>query len=621
MAEGLVGGILGEDEDKPEVEAPEAATGAEAFAAAIAAIASRQDPEVARKTGAFLDDQSQLLKIHARHLEDEHPVRLAILHGQKREAKLRRAGIRMRIAFQLFAACVAAFIGAGVLLMLYDALTSRSVIVEPFHAPPALAANGIDGTVIAARLLDEFARLQNATRSTAEKRDISNAWTSEIKLAIPETGVSLGEVSRLLRARLGHDLHLYGDLVHTDSGGLTLTVRGDGVAPRSFTGSIGDLAKLTTGAAEYVYAQAEPALWAYYLQDAARYQEAIAFCQVAFSKAPVRDRPLLLNVWANSLANTGGDAKESLKLYREAIRLAPNFWIGYNNVMNTLWGFGDEEGAWRTGEELRKAAGGRPGAAPETEYQNWDILTWNLPSYLNTMVADANTGGGTNLSAEGPAIADADVRLHDLTAAELSLATTQADDSDPTIPAMTHFVRARLAAEADDTAKAASEMEAFKTAYANPAVEFNYPGYNCWIAPAEEAVGHPERADAVLKAAGTFVDCYRFRADILDGRGDWAGAQHAYAAAVALAPDLPAGYYSWGLALARHGELDAAMAKLKDANQRGPHWADPLKAWGDVLARQGKIKDARSKYDEALRYAPNWNQLHAARAALTPQKD
>jgi tetratricopeptide (TPR) repeat protein len=164
-------------------------------------------------------------------------------------------------------------------------------------------------------------------------------------------------------------------------------------------------------------------------------------------------------------------------------------------------------------------------------------------------------------------------------------------------------------------------MEAFKTAYANPAVEFNYPGYNCWIAPAEEAVGHPERADAVLKAAGTFVDCYRFRADILDGRGDWAGAQHAYAAAVALAPDLPAGYYSWGLALARHGELDAAMAKLKDANQRGPHWADPLKAWGDVLARQGKIKDARSKYDEALRYAPNWNQLHAARAALTPQKD
>jgi hypothetical protein len=41
----------------------------------------------------------------------------------------------------------------------------------------------------------------------------------------------------------------------------------------------------------------------------------------------------------------------------------------------------------------------------------------------------------------------------------------------------------------------------------------------------------------------------------------------------------PAGYYSWGLALARHGDLDGAKAKFTDANQRGPHWADPLKAW------------------------------------------
>jgi hypothetical protein len=40
MAEGLVGGILGEEDEKPEVEAPEALAGAEAFAAAVAAIAS-----------------------------------------------------------------------------------------------------------------------------------------------------------------------------------------------------------------------------------------------------------------------------------------------------------------------------------------------------------------------------------------------------------------------------------------------------------------------------------------------------------------------------------------------------------------------------------------------------
>jgi hypothetical protein len=43
MSEDLLGGILGDEEEKPEVEAPEALASATAFAAAVAAIASRQD--------------------------------------------------------------------------------------------------------------------------------------------------------------------------------------------------------------------------------------------------------------------------------------------------------------------------------------------------------------------------------------------------------------------------------------------------------------------------------------------------------------------------------------------------------------------------------------------------
>jgi tetratricopeptide (TPR) repeat protein len=197
----------------------------------------------------------------------------------------------------------------------------------------------------------------------------------------------------------------------------------------------------------------------------------------------------------------------------------------------------------------------------------------------------------------------------------LALKTTKEDPQDPTIGALTHFVRGRLAAEAGDAARAATEMQAFGAAYLDPTVSTSAPGYNCWIAPAEEAAGHPDKADAVLMAAGTFVDCYRFRADILDGRGDWVRAQKAYADAVALAPDLPGAYYSWGVALLKHGDLEGAVAKLKDANQRGPHWADPLKAWGDVLAKRGQAKEALAKYDEALKYAPNWAALTAAREA------
>jgi tetratricopeptide (TPR) repeat protein len=287
-----------------------------------------------------------------------------------------------------------------------------------------------------------------------------------------------------------------------------------------------------------------------------------------------------------------------------------------------LWILGDEEGAWRTGQFMLKAAGGRPGRAPELYYQNLDELTGNLGVWLNSTIADAeaNAGVGTGLTTSGPGIADIQSRLHDTEAAELAVKTMTQDPHDPNIGAMAHWVGGRLAAEDGDSARAVAEMEAFGAADADPIVSTSNPGYNCWIAPAEEAAGHPDKADAVLKAAGTYLDCYRFRADILDSRGDWSGAQKAYAAAVALAPDLPAGYYSWGVALARHGDLAGAEAKLKDANQRGPHWADPLKAWGDVLLKQGRTRDALSKCDQALRYAPNWKQLKQAREAAATQK-
>ena len=158
-------------------------------------------------------------------------------------------------------------------------------------------------------------------------------------------------------------------------------------------------------------------------------------------------------------------------------------------------------------------------------------------------------------------------------------------------------------------------------AYADPAVSSNNPGYNCWIAPAEEAAGHPDKADAVLKTAGTFVDCYRFRADILDGRGDWAGRTEGLRGRGRARAGSTRGVLLLGRgARPKHGDLAGAEAKLKDANQRGPHWADPLKAWGDVLVKQGKTKEALAKYDEALKYAPNWKQLKEAREAAAKQK-
>jgi len=617
VAEGLLGGLLGGEEAKAEAEAGESRASAEAFAAALAEELAKRDPEVASAAAQFLRDQSDLLKSQTAEIEEQRALRVSHLHSQSREGKLRRFGQRIRNGMQVLTALVFALIGVGLGVLVHDAFNSRSVVVDPFDAPPALAAQGLSGKVVAGGVLDELTRLQAATRGTTAKRKLSNAWTGDIRVEVPETGLSLGDIDRLLKARFGHDVHIGGDLVQTAGGNLALTVRGDGILPRAFTGGPGDLDKLTTQAAEYIYGQSQPALFVVYLTNAGRNAEAVAFAKAAYATTSAADRPYLLNDWANALANTGAPPQATLPLYQEALRQKPDHWAAYNNVMNDQLLVGDEEGVWRSGEAMRRFAGGRPGRASELHYQNWDTVTWNLQAWRAAYVADsaANQGVGTGVAANGPAIADIDVRLHDTADAEFQLQTAQGDAKDTTIAAMTHFVHGRLATEAGDAARAAAEMEAFAAAFASPIVSSNYPGYPCWVAPAEELAGHPDKADAALKAGGHYVDCYRFRGDILDHRGDWAGAQTAYAQAVAIAPDLPAGYYSWGVALARHGDLTGAIAKLQAANQRGPHWADPLKAWGDALARQGDWKQALVKYDAALKYAPAWAELHQARNA------
>jgi tetratricopeptide (TPR) repeat protein len=481
--------------------------------------------------------------------------------------------------------------------------------------------------VLASGLLDVLTRIQAATRGSAERRALSNAWTNDITIEVPETGISIGQLERMLKARFGHDQHIDGDLVKTKSGGLALTVRGTGILPRTFTDEAGDVDKLLTEAGEYVYGQSQPGLFAAYLGNE-RLDEAISFSRAAYTSADPSERPYLLNALGTTIAFKGGDGanRESLALFREAVRLKPDFWVAYNNIMFALAGLGDEEGAVRAGEQLMKAAGGRPGRAPDFQYQNYDWLVWDLRALRAESLADLESHGGIGTlipkaGAENLLIASTEVQMHDVEAAALRLKTTPVDEKNLPDVAVAAFDRALLAEEEGDLKAASREWDAFASAYANPGISVETPSHICFAPLTYEKTGQPAKAEAALDAVGslTFVDCYRFKGDLRDVRGDWTGAQEWYAKAVKLAPSIPTGYYSWGVALAKHGDLAGAESKLKDANQRGPHWADPLKEWGDVLAKQGKPKEAIAKYDEALKYAPNWKQLKEAREAAAKQ--
>jgi hypothetical protein len=131
MEIGMTAGLLEDEENKSDVDPPIALGSAEAFAAAIAAKLAGH-PEVALKTVDFLTEQTQLLKVQKEFLKEEDALRLAHLRNQVRAEDMRQFGPRIRTGFHILIALGAIAVGAGIAIMVHDAVKSRSVIIESF---------------------------------------------------------------------------------------------------------------------------------------------------------------------------------------------------------------------------------------------------------------------------------------------------------------------------------------------------------------------------------------------------------------------------------------------------------------------------------------------------------
>ncbi len=644
MADDILGGVLGDDE-QPETEAPQALAGAEAFAAAIAAIASRQDPGVARKTEAFLGEQTRLLETQRRHLEDEHASRLTQLRLTVAAAKRKRYADYMRNALYT---CIALLV-VGVLLaavrMTAEAMSDHGLVVEDFTVPADLATRGVTSQALAEDLASRVAAIRAFTNSHSltYSSDVRADQAGTLKVQIPETGISVDELERFLHRWLGHETVVDGELREDAGGQVSVVLHIAGADPIVVSGSSTDLDRLMQAAAEKAFAVFDPINDIIYLVYTAGFPEAydaaVHYVNGARPALSPRD-------WANGytlVAGTDPDVRRGLSEAMIPIHTDPSLLVAWMTAEQGSAGFGHDEAAVQF---ARKWIATRRQDQPQSEQEAYPRLIAQGHIVIDRAMGDfaalrrdyqaidRRTDQFAQRYADGAEVA---ALLHDEAVAQQDLALALAAG-----PADSAVLQARWevssstgdwaqaldAANALIAAEEAQKSAALKSNPQRPEFTARYDltvatQYRPLIAYAEAMTGDTASATALISQAPT--DCYlcvRTRAKIAATAGDAATTDHWFAEAVREAPDLPMAYYEWGEALLARGDLAGAIAKLQAANQRGPHWADPLKAWGDVLAKQGHWKEALAKYDEALKYAPNWAALMQARGtAVVKTKD
>ena len=608
---------MAEETDGQDSGADASGAGVDPAAVALALNAANSDPSIAedaraflRKQSALVDDQRSYIAIQKHHLTEQFKkLRLDIWQ--------QRLGVLLRIATGFVGLAIA----AGLAFMIWDASQSSGLLIEPFSVPPDLAARGMTGQVVAAELLDRLASLQLQTGSIRAPKSYANSWTQQdIKLDIPETGVSLAELEGFLREKLGHDIHITGEIVHTASG-VSLTVRAGVLGAESITGSEAELNTLVQQLGESVYRLTQPYRFAFYLASHDRIAEADPLLKVIAETGANEDRPWGYLLWGDLSGEEDG-IDTQLRLAERAVAMEPDNYVAQNLIGYSEFDKSMSEEALRDGTKSISLLSGngrdsvREDAIPYLQKIMRALINQETGAFHEAAqdIADAIQSGLRTLPALSAYLASAETGEHDVVAARATMV-------DPTDNAPEHgfnalaniWAKMQIDGEVHDWAGILSQADAIAPLLPKyPGLRSYLPSMTApFIAYAEASLGNFGAAEA--RIAATPANCYvclRTRARIAELQDEGRRADYWFARAVHDAPSVPFAYADWGQALLERGDSDGAIDKFTIANQKGPKFADPLEGWGEALMKKNRSDLAVAKFTAAEKYAPNWGRLH-----------
>jgi len=566
----------------------------------------------------FLEEQTRLVRLQADELSHELDVRRWVLWVRHFSGLLK---LTFEIGLTVIGLGIAAFIAAAI----WNAALAEGLVVEPFSVPPDLANRGITGQVAASQMLDQLTIMQNSTQSARAGISYANSWGDELKVEIPDTGVSIGEAYRFLRRWLGHETHVSGEVFRT-SAGIAITTRIEGSSGATVRGPESDLDNLLVKSAEQIYRVAQPDRYARYLffprpGVMPRFEEARTVLQQMARDAPPGEKN-----WAwiglGVLGRYQGDYTGASAAYRKLTADSPIPSIGPSIAETVL---GHPEYALSLAQASKRQVDN--GRAVRMNPAFVDIVK-NLASYQTAfLLGDYQTAA--EQARMGATRADSLTQLEASRGQVLLLFALLHDGAGmraywnslppPETPMdKAQQVIARLRAEGEFEqyqAVIATEPEVEKTANAVGERFVVRDTFQRQLRPllalAKAKTGDVAGAQALIALSPLdCYDCLLIRARISEQARQPARADAWFSRAVHDAPSIPRAYAGWGEAYLERSQPDAAIEKLQQANEKGPHFADPLEYWGEALMAKNRSHLALAKFAEAEKYAPNWGRLH-----------
>jgi tetratricopeptide (TPR) repeat protein len=283
------------------------------------------------KADAFLEEQMKVARAQER-------VLMLQAEDLKREDRLRHWSLRvrhisdmMKLTFELALALIFASVVIVIGVAVVEASRDSSLVIQAFSVPPDLAAKGITGQAVAAQLQDKLAALQDATDTARPASSFANSWGDDIKVQIPETGVSVTDFYRLLVAWLGHQTRITGE-VYRSNKGLGITARVSGAGGNTAMNEKDDLDALIQKAAEAIYARTQPYRYAVYLQERNNSAGAAAI----YNRLTVEGDTPRERAWAyvglSNLHNMQGDGYSAVSNLEKALAIMPDFALALADI-------------------------------------------------------------------------------------------------------------------------------------------------------------------------------------------------------------------------------------------------------------------------------------------------